>query len=283
MIMKKSFLVAAFVCFAGPAFAQQYELPRLSPFAKITQTVGLTDITVNYSSPGVRGRKIFGGLVPFGEVWRAGANTATVINFGKDVTINGTAVPAGDYALFVIPNKAPGNWTVILNKETKQWGAFAYKKEADFLRVDVKPVAIADHERLTYSFPDFNNDQATLAIEWEKTRVPLTIKLGTAQQVAGTIKGLEENPESMWTQAARYELEQTKDYDHGMKLVDKSIAIQESWLNDWTKAQLLAAKGDKKNALQLAKKADELGGKTPQRYFFKDEVQKALTDWKAAK
>jgi hypothetical protein len=281
--MKKSFLVAAVLCFTAPVFAQQFELPRLSPFAKVTQTVGLTDITVDYSSPGVRGRKIFGGLVPFGEVWRAGANTATKISFSKDVTINGTAVPAGEYALFVIPNKAPANWTVILNKETKQWGAFAYKKEMDFLRVDVKPVAIAQQERLSFGFPDFNNDQATLAIDWEKTRVPVTIKLNTAQQVAGTVKGLEQNPEAMWTQAARYELEQTKDYDHGMKLVDKSISIQESWLNDWTKAQLLAAKGDKKGALELAKKADDLGGKTPERYFFKDEVKKALTEWKPAK
>ncbi len=281
--MRKSLLTFAMLCLAGPAFAQQFELPRLSPSAKVTQTAGFTDITVDYSSPGVRGRKIWGAVVPYGEVWRAGANTATRITFSKDVTVDGKPVPAGDYALFVIPNKAPAAWTVILNKETKQWGAFAYKKDQDFLRVDVKPVAIAEHERLGFSFPDFNNDQATLAIEWEKVRLPLTIKLATDKQAGGMIKNLEDNPETMWTQAARYELEQAKSYDAGLKLVEKSIAIQESWINDWTKAQLLAAKGDKKGALAFAQKADALGAKTPDRYFYADDVKKAMADWKSAK
>jgi hypothetical protein len=279
--MKKSLIVAALMV-AAPAFAQQeYKLPALSPPAKVTQTVGYTEISVEYSSPGVRGRKVWGNVVPLGEVWRAGANTATKITFSRDVTINGTAVPAGEYALFVIPQKAGMAWTVILNKDTKQWGAFAYKKEMDFLRVDVKPVAIAERERLGFSFPDFTSDQATLAIEWEKVRLPVAIKLGTAQQAAAMIKNLEEGP--LYTQAARYELDQTKNYDQAIKLADKSIAIQESWLAVWTKAQALAGKGDKKGALELAKKADELGAKNPQGYFYAGEVKKALNDWKPAK
>ena len=277
--MKRT-LIALAICIAAPAFAQRFELPQLSPAASVKQTVGYTDITVDYHSPGVRGRKIWGALLPFGEVWRAGANEVTRVTFSKDVNIGGTAVPAGEYALVVIPNKAPAAWTVVINKDSKQWGAFAYKKEMDLVRVDVKPVAIPDHERLTFSFPEFNNDQATLAIEWEKVRLPLTIKLGTAQQTAGAIKNLEENPQTQLTQAARYELEQSKNYDAGMKLVDKSISLKEDWLNTWTKAQLTAAKGDKKAAAALAKKADELGSKTPDRYFFAGEVKKALTEWK---
>jgi tetratricopeptide (TPR) repeat protein len=264
----------------APALAQRLELPALSPGAKVSQTAGLTEISVEYSSPGVRGRKIFGGLVPFGEVWRAGANAATKLSFSKDVTIDGKPVPAGDYAFFVIPQKAPAAWTVILSSGVKQWGSMQYKKEQDFLRVDLKPVAIPDRERLGFVFPDFNSDQATLALEWEKVRLPLVIKLKTSEQAAQVIKNLEENPQSAWTQAARYELEQTKNYDQAIKLADKSISMQEDWLNDWTKAQALAAKGDKKGALALAAKADELGGKKPDRYFYAGEVKKALNEWK---
>jgi hypothetical protein len=278
-VLMRRLLLAALM-FSAPALAQRLELPALSPGAKVSQTVGLTDISVEYSSPGVRGRKIFGTVVPFGEVWRAGANSATKLSFSKDVTINGTAVPAGDYAFFVVPNKPPAAWTVILSNGVKQWGSMQYKKEQDFLRVDVKPVAIADRERLGFVFPDFTNDQATLALEWEKVRIPLVIKLKTSEQSAQTIKNFEENPQGAWTQAARYELEQTKNYDSALKLADKSIAVQEDWLNVWTKAQILAAKGDKKGALALATKADELGAKNPPRYFFAAEVKKALSDWK---
>jgi hypothetical protein len=276
-------LVLAVFCLSSAAFAQRLQLPDLSPAAKVSQTVGLTEISVEYHSPGVRGRKIWGALLPFGEVWRAGANETTKLSFSKDVTINGTAVPAGDYGLFVIPQKPGTPWTVIISKDAKMWGAFAYNKDHDLLRVDVKPVAIPEQERLGFAFPDFNNDQATLAIDWEKVRLPVVIKLATAKQSEVAIKGLEENPQSAWTQAARYELEQTKNYDAAIKLADKSIAIQESWIADWTKAQALAAKGDKKGAVDLAKKADDLGGKNPQGYFYAKEVKKALADWTAPK
>jgi len=266
---------------SAPVLAQRLELPALSPAAKVSQTAGLTEISVEYSSPGVRGRKIWGNVVPYGEVWRAGANAATKLSFSKDVTINNTPVPAGDYAFFVVPQKAPAAWTIILSNGVKQWGAFQYKKEQDFLRVDVKPVTIADRERLAFVFPDFNNDQATLALEWEKVRLPLVIKLKTSEQSAQLLKNFEDNPQGAWTQAARYELEQSKNYDEAIKLADKSISVQEDWLNVWTKAQALAAKSDKKGALALAAKADELGGKAaPGRYFYAGEVKKALAEWK---
>src|SRR5690349_6027333 len=140
-------LAIGIFCLSGAAFAQRLQLPDLSPAAKVMQTVGLTEISVEYHAPGVRGRKIWGGLLPYGEVWRAGANETTKISFSKDVTINGTNVPAGDYGLFVIPQKPGAAWTVIISKDAKMWGAFAYNKEHDLLRVDVKPVAIAERER----------------------------------------------------------------------------------------------------------------------------------------
>jgi hypothetical protein len=271
------------LCGSVPAFAQGIvELPRPSPTAKIVQNVGLTELSVEYSSPRVNGRKIWGGVVPYGEVWRAGANAATKISVGKNVVIAGTEVPAGSYALFVIPQKT-GAWTLILSKKAEQPGAFAYKKEEDLLRAEIKPQPIPLRERLAYSFSDFaNQNHVTLELEWEKVRLALPIQLHTDEQVAANLKTYQENQWVPYNTAARYMLEQKKDYDAGIDLVDKSIAVKEQWFNDWTKAQLLAAKGKFKDALALAQKADALGGQIPaDRYFFKDDVKKALSEWKS--
>ena len=275
----KTLVASLAVVIAGAtAHAQQLDLPRPSPSAKVQQTAGLTEITVDYSSPGVKGRKVWGGVVPYGEVWRAGANAATKLTFSKDVTVGGSAVPAGSYAFFVIPNQN-GAWTLILSKDVNQFGAFSYKKEADVVRVEAKPTPIPMRERLVYLIEDFNNDAANVDLEWEKVRVRLPIKLGTEQQVATTLKNLEDNPGGAFTSAARYELDQKKDYDAGLKYVEKSIALGQDWLNSWTKAQLLAAKGNHKEAYAWAEKANELGQKSP-RFFYADEVKKALKDWK---
>jgi uncharacterized protein YjlB len=279
--MKTLVLTVVALAFAAPALAQPLEVPRLSPNAKITQTVGLTDITVEYSSPGVKGRSVWGAVVPYGEVWRAGANAATKLTFSKDVTFGGTALPAGSYAFFVIPAQT-GNWTVIVNKDFAQSGAFSYKKELDVLRLDVTPEAIPLRERLAYLVTDFDNQQATLALEWEKVRIAVPIKLGTDAQVAASLKGYEDGAWMPYNQAARYQFEQKKDFDAGLALVEKSLRIKEDWFNLWTKAQLLAAKGKFKDALPLAQKAQQLGEKAP-RFFAADEVKKALAEWKTKK
>jgi hypothetical protein len=282
MKLLPSSLALLTLCSSLPALAQGgLELPRPSPNAKVVQTVGLTEIAVEYSSPRVNGRKIWGGLLPFGEVWRAGANAATKVSFGKEVIIGSTTVPAGTYALFVIPQKT-GPWTLILSKNAQQFGAFSYKKEDDFLRVDAKPQTVPLRERLSYAFSDFAvQTHVSLDLEWEKVRLSLPIKLHTDEQVATNVKAYQENQWVPYNAAARYMLEQKKDYDTGLDYVDKSIAIKEEWFNDWTKAQLLAAKGKLKDALAMAQKADELGEKGPaDRYFFKADVKKALAEWK---
>lgn len=261
------------------AFAQQIDLPRPSPFARVWQTVGLTEITVDYSSPAVKGRKIWGGVVPYDQPWRAGANTPTKITFNKDVTIGNTPVPAGTYPFFIVPGKT--TWALVLSKNPNM-SVFNYKKEDDLLRLEVKPQPAPMRERLAYLFDDFaDQNHVTINLEWEKVRVGLPVKLGTADEVAKNIKNLEENAWQPYVQAARYELEQAKSYDAGLALVDKALAMKETWIADWTKAQLEAAKGNKKAAVALAVKADELGQKVPpQQYFFKDEVQKAINEWK---
>lgn len=275
--MKSTILgLGAALLVAATAHAQQLELPRPSPNAHVTQTVGVTDITVDYSSPAVHGRKIWGGLVPYNEVWRAGANAATKITFSKDVVVGDKPVPAGSYAFFVIPT--PTRWTLILNKDANQFGAFTYKKEADFLRVEVKPQPSPMRERLAYLFSNFTDTTAQLDLEWEKIRVSLPIKLHTDEQVAESIKHFEHSSWSPWVQAARYEMDK-KHYPEAMNLVDTSLKLKETWLNTFVKAQLLAAKGDYKAAYPLAEKAKQMGASDPD-FFMKDQVDAALKQWK---
>ena len=275
--MRTALSLLAVAALASPALAQQLELPRPSPNAKVSQFIGVTEVAVEYSSPGVKNRKIWGAVVPYDKVWRAGANSATKISFSKDVIIDGKPVTAGSYAFFVQPS--PGKWTLILNKDPKNAGIFGYDKANDVLRVDVKPQPSPMRERLAYLFSNFNDAGGSLDLEWEKVRASLPIKVHTDEQVAASIKGLENGGWSPWANAARWELER-KHVDEGMRLVEQSIQIKETWMNTFVKAQLLAAKGNYKEALPLAQKAKELGSKEGENFFMKDEVDAALKTWK---
>ena len=162
---------------ASSAFAQP-ELPRPSPSAKVSQVIGLTEITVDYSSPTAKGRTIWGGVVPYDQMWRTGANQATKITFSRDVTFGGKAVPAGTYALFTIPTK--GAWTVILNKKADQTGTGRdYHADMDLVRFQIHPKAAPHRERLTFLFSDFTDDQGSLDLEWDKLRLSIPIKVAT--------------------------------------------------------------------------------------------------------
>ena len=277
--MRKLYCLQALAAFAvlclNDAHAQ-LQLPAPSPGAKVTQTVGLTEISVEYSSPGVKGRKIWGAVVPYGEVWRTGANAK--VTFSKDVTVGNTQVPAGSYAFFAIPTAS--EWTLILNKDFNQGGSAKYNKDLDVARVQVQPRAIPHRERLAYVIADFTNDGASMDLEWEKVRVSLPIKLNTDVQALANIKSMTDRAWVPYTSAARYMLETKKDYDAGLQLVDKSLAIKEDWFNLWTKAELLHAKGKTREAYNLAEKANQLGQKEPDRYFLADQVKKALVEWK---
>ena len=170
-------------------------------------------------------------------------------------------------------------WTLVLNRDPKGAGAFGYNKADDVLRVDVKPQPAPMRERLVYTFSNFNDAGGSLDLEWDKVRASLPIKVKTDEQVAASIKSFEGNGWSSWANAARYQLEK-KNIDDGMMLVEKSIGIKETWLNDFVKAQLLAARGNFKEALPLAEKAKELGDKD-ENFFLKDDVNAALKTWKA--
>lgn len=148
--------------------------PRPSPNASVSQTVGTTEMTISYGRPGVKGRDVFGGLEPYGEVWRAGANEATVFSFSDDVTINGQPLAAGTYAFFVIPEEE-GDWTLIFNSTAEQWGAYRYDESQDALRVPATPETGASQEWLSYSFDELAPNSARVVLHWSDTMVPFTV------------------------------------------------------------------------------------------------------------
>ncbi len=172
-------LFALLLLFALPATAQERgnDEPRQSPNAVVGQTIGTTEVTVTYGRPSVRDRDIFGALVPYGELWRTGANEPTIITFSGDVTVEGTAVPAGTYAFFTIPGEDA--WTVILSTDTAQWGAMAYDQGKDVARATVTPVEGDDREMMTITFEDVTPTEGTLVLHWDETRVPVTIGVGS--------------------------------------------------------------------------------------------------------
>jgi hypothetical protein len=264
-------------CMAGLARAD-LDLPRPSPFAKVVQTVGLTDITVDYSSPGVKGRKIWGTVVPYDQMWRAGANQATKVTFSRDVGFAGKPVPAGTYAFFVIPTK--GAWTVILNKRADQAGTGRdYKQADDLLRVQISPKAAPMRERLAYLVSDFTDDKASLDLEWEKQRLSIPITVATVAQASASVAATIDGTWRTYANAARYLAENKKDYDTATKYIDQSLALKEDWFNVWVKAEILAAKGNFKDARAQGDRAYEMGKKS-EGFFLEPEIKKTLAEWK---
>jgi hypothetical protein len=271
-------LAGAFL--AGRAAAQEppkLVLPKPSPNATVKQTVGLTDVTVTYSSPAVKGRKIWGDVVPFDEVWRAGANECSKLTLSTAATIGGKAVPAGTYCIFLLPTKA--GWTFILNKDTKLWGAYDYKAENDLLRVPATATTIPAREHLAFEILDFTDDGGTLALEWDTLRVGVKFELATRAAVLSAIQALKTDDWRPYANAARYLLESKTEPALAMQLVDRSIGLKEEWYNLWVKAQLLAASGRKSEAVKVAERSQELGKKA-QSFPLADDVAKAIADWK---
>ncbi|MGB5892595.1 MAG: DUF2911 domain-containing protein [Ignavibacteriaceae bacterium] len=155
--------------------AQNDKKVRISPKAAVIQTVGFTEVRIDYNRPGVKGREIWGGLVPFDLVWRAGANEATKFTFSTDVKINGKTLKAGSYSFFVVPTK--DKWTLIFNKVADQWGAFEYNEAEDALRFDVTPDEGSMQEWLAYTIKKTSINSAVIKLEWEKLNIPFTIEV----------------------------------------------------------------------------------------------------------
>ena len=254
--MRKTLLVTLLA--ALPLFAQQpqFKVPRVSLKSSVMQTVGLTDVTITYSRPGVKGRKIFGGLVPYGQVWRTGANEATTIAFSDDVTVEGQPLPKGTYSLYTIPNE--NEWTLIFNKISDQWGT-SYDQKQDALRVNVKPRhAIEKHEWMTFEVPEVSTNAATFAIDWDMVEVPFTVDAHTTQKVAAaaTAAVAAAKPDDWNTpyRAANFAFDNNLTAD-AAKWLDQSLKVKETMSNVWLKARMQAAAGNRAEAIKTAEHA----------------------------
>jgi hypothetical protein len=271
-------VAAATLSFAPAPASAQLDLPRPSPAAKVSQVIGLTEVTVDYSSPAVKGRPIWGALVPYDQMWRTGANQATKITFSRDVMFGDKPVAAGTYSLFTIPSK--GAWTVILNKNADQSGtARDYKAELDLVRFQVHPKPAPHRERLAFLFSDFTDDKGTLDLEWDKLRVPMSIKVSTEKQALANIANSIDGTWRTYANAARYLAETKKDYDTALTYIDQSLGLKEDWFNLWIKATVVAGKGKVKDAIAVGEKAYQLGKKADF-FFLEPEIKKTLAEWK---
>lgn len=268
---------------ALPASAQ-LKLPRVSPAASVTQTIGLTDLTVTYSRPGVKNRVIWGELVPYDKPWRTGANEATNFTTTDSIQFSGRPLAPGTYALFTIPGK--DGWTVILNSEKELWGAFEYKPEKDILRIPVKPTPSEPQEWMEFSFEDLSPGSANLVLRWEKLRlaVPIVVDVNAKALASArtAIAGLKADDWRTPYQAANYCLTNDVALEEGHQWLEKSLAIQQTYANVGLQARYLAKHGDKAGAIKTAEKALELA-KTSKDKPDTSALEKLLAEWKAAK
>ena len=252
-------LLAAFSILATGLLAQTpapaLVIPQPSPTATLKQRVGLTDIEITYSRPGMKGRKIFGGLEPYGEVWRAGANNATTISFSTPVKFGGTEVPAGKYALFA--KLGQQEWTVILSTANKQWGAYTYDPKDDVARVPVKVHTLADTtvETFLIDINSIRDDSAALNLVWENTVASVPLQFDVVGPVSAQIDAVMalDAPKKPYLPAAMFYLEHNLDLKKALAWMDAAIAEQpKGYYLHYRKAKVQAAMGDKAGALATA-------------------------------
>ena len=231
--------------------------PQASPEATATQVVGVTEVAVTYHRPAVNGREVWGALVPYDRVWRAGANENTIVSFSTPVTVNGTKLAAGTYGLHMIP--AAGEWTAIFSTESGAWGSFSYDQTEDAARVRVKPEPAPFTERLSYTFDEPTADSVVLALRWEKLRVPLEIEVDLPRTVLESYKaqlrGLPRFGWQGWNQAANWAAQNDLALDEALTWVDRSIGMNRNFTNLRTKALVLTKKGDAAAADAITREA----------------------------
>lgn len=299
-LLVRTLLVIEGLLVLGPVANAQslvLNLPRPSQHAVVSQRIGITDVTINYHRPLVNKRNVWGSLVPFGQVWRAGANENTTIAFTDPVTIEGKALPRGTYGLHMIPSE--NEWIVIFSKDSTAWGSFTYDQAEDALRVTVKPQAANFHEALTYDFEDVGPDSSVVTLRWEKVAVPFKVGVNTHEIVAlnlpSQLRGLAQYSWDGWDDAANYLLQEKIALDEALKYSDKSIQNEERYDNFMTKSRVLDALNRKEeataartraltmaNAVQLHSYARQLqiNGKQDEAFaIFKENAKKNPDQW----
>lgn len=279
--MKKTiFLVGILtMLLAVNAFAQM-TLPRASQRQSISQTVGDTMVSIVYNRPNVKAREVWGGLVPYNEVWRTGANENTTFEVTNDVKINGQVLPKGKYGLHTLPTK--DGWTIIFNKVNNEWGSFNYDAKQDALRVSAKPMTGDFKETMTIDFNDVTDNTAQVVIAWDKLRVPFTVDVGDVNKrvLNDFRRQINGNP----VQAASFVLnsKMTANYEEALGWLNNSIKMNENYSNLNVKARLLAEMGKNDEAIATAEKAIQLGkAATPAANT--GGLENMVKEWKAKK
>lgn len=257
--MNTRMLLSCTTLVTGALMAQAPPLrfPEASPSAQVTQTVGVTELSVSFHRPAVNGRAIWGKLVPYGEVWRAGANENTVFTCSTPVTVGGATLPAGRYGLHMLPTAT--TWTVIFSSQSQAWGSYSYDPKEDVARVQVTPVPGEPINRLQYTFDEPTENAVTLTLAWDKLRVPIRLAVDTKQAEVASLReqlrGLPRFFPEGWAAAAGWCLRNQVNEAEALAWVDRSLAMKETFTALRTKAALLERKGEAKEAAALRDKA----------------------------
>jgi hypothetical protein len=269
-------MLAIFILAANSSLAQLIT-PAASPKAVLTQNVGVSEIVVTWSRPAVKGRKVWGGLVPYNEIWRTGANANTTIKFSDAVTISGKEIPAATYGFHTIPGEK--EWTLILSKDNNLSGSFGYKQENDALRLTAVPMATTEHtERLAFDVEELTDSTAEISFRWEKLKVSFTVKFKTRDLILSKVN---QNFSSGTPLAyATYMLNNGMNLSEALNWVDKSIGVQESYWNVRIKARILEKMGKKSDAITMMEKAIKMGEAMKSAPFDFEDMKKLLADWK---
>ena len=250
--------VALLAGMATTSLAQGLKLPALSPTAKITQQFSVSEMEIEYSRPSARGRKVFGDLVPFGEVWRTGANSSTKLTIGEDVVIGGKEVKAGKYSFYTIPGAT--EWTVILNTDLGNWGAMGYSTDKDVARFTVKPSSVNNKtETFTIEIADITFNTCNIVMKWENTKVVVPVTANNAERIAKDIVKNVETPAIPYYQAASYYYETNQNLDKALEYVTKALETRKDayWMYH-LQAKIAAKLGKKDIAIAAANKAMEV-------------------------
>ena len=269
--------------FLVPELTSQIKVPPLSPKSTLVQRVGFSDITINYSRPSMRGRVIFGELVPFNQLWRSGANEATVISFSDPITLNGISVPRGYYSLFTIPGEK--EWEVILNENIFLKGLSGYNENEDFLRLKVKPDYLSYHvETFTIDIGEITQTTATLMMSWENTMIKLKIGTNADTRIMNEITATLDDPMgkmgNIYYSSAAYFLENHKDMSKAMEWVDKAIEINgEEATYVFLKARIFSELELYGKSIDTARKAQKLAMNS-NNPSFAEVIEKHINKWK---
>ncbi|WP_291720228.1 DUF2911 domain-containing protein [Bernardetia sp.] len=261
----------------------QVEMPVPSPAASVSQVIGVTKISVDYSAPAVREREVWGKLLPYGEMWRTGANSPTKVTFSTDVMVEGKKVEAGSYTLITIPTE--NKWTVILNKDSKGNGVFSYLEDDDVIRVEVTPKKAEMLEYLSFSIQPQSDSEAHLIMHWEKLQLPIKVTTDTKANAVASIKagmGIYGRAWYDYASAAEYYVQNDLDVEKAHEWATMSLKIRDDhFFNQWVMAQVEAKKGNHKKAVELAKKAQEMGAKNGGGFYAarKASIETSIAEW----